>query len=594
MCSGGERKNHQVLPASSSSSSSVMFDDVPGASSALNVSTPSACTSECRLFQEIAEDVPDRRPLDDAEKMIARDLTELSHKERQDALHDIHGVSDALEETPEFIVECKNHLELYLLRNSNNKPSSAAFQMVWNVAQGYVRSLFLKFLRCDSYDIPKAGQRIFLHFDTKLWLFGEEKLCRDIALADFDSHDMACYKAGFFQILPVRDRAGRAICIKLWKLQKFHCRENVWRQMWYNHMIALEDEETQLKGLVQIIYNVNDQWRDNFDKELYMGVGKIRAATPIRVVSCHYCFNDPAFGIIIKLVSMALEMHTRTRIRLHYGSDVEVQYELQGFGIPLRSLPVNSEGTFRTKEHINWIKTCQAQEVSRISIGGGRSRIVIPSHVDILFGKGKTLQSHVGNLRFANLLEEQMDRYMGAKRTEKVAIAKEVISRLTEGGGRFLRQDKDGVWEPVDERTAVDKVGHGFRNRKPTTPIKKTASSTPTSKPPIDKRPVSPSDESSQASPSISMQSRTSQTIVSHPYVAHKRSKFDDHQDEGGVPCSPLSVIQSQEGRFTESVVPDVKLSDLPEKLDEVTLDLEDGVGDFSSHSLDDFGTEIW
>lgn len=85
-------------------------------------------------------------------------------------------------------------------------------------------------------------------------------------------------------------------------------------------MIALEDEETQLKGLVQIIYNVNDQWRDNFDKELYMGVGKIRAATPIRVVSCHYCFNDPAFGIIIKLVSMALEMHTRTRIRLHYGT----------------------------------------------------------------------------------------------------------------------------------------------------------------------------------------------------------------------------------------------------------------------------------
>lgn len=85
-------------------------------------------------------------------------------------------------------------------------------------------------------------------------------------------------------------------------------------------MVLLKDEETQLKGLVQIVYNVNDQWKKTFDKELYVGVAKIRAATPIRVVSIHYCFNDAAFGAIIKVVSLALEMHTRTRTRLHYGT----------------------------------------------------------------------------------------------------------------------------------------------------------------------------------------------------------------------------------------------------------------------------------
>ena len=88
-------------------------------------------------------------------------------------------------------------------------------------------------------------------------------------------------------------------------------------------MVLLKDEETQLKGLVQIVYNVNDHWRDNFDKELYMGVAKIRSATPVRLVSLHYCFNDPAFGVIIKLVSLALEMHTRTRVRLHYGASTQ-------------------------------------------------------------------------------------------------------------------------------------------------------------------------------------------------------------------------------------------------------------------------------
>ena len=92
-----------------------------------------------------------------------------------------------------------------------------------------------------------------------------------------------------------------------------------WRQIWYNHMTLLKDEETQKQGMVQIVYNVNDRWRENFDRDLYLGVAKIRAATPIRVVSVHYCFNDPAFGAIIKLVTTALEMHTRTRTRLHYG-----------------------------------------------------------------------------------------------------------------------------------------------------------------------------------------------------------------------------------------------------------------------------------
>lgn len=88
-------------------------------------------------------------------------------------------------------------------------------------------------------------------------------------------------------------------------------------------MTVLKDEETQIKGLVQIIYNVVDNWIEKFDKDLLMGVGKIRAATPIRIVSAHYCFNDPAFGAIIKTVSLALELHTRTRTRLHYGKTEE-------------------------------------------------------------------------------------------------------------------------------------------------------------------------------------------------------------------------------------------------------------------------------
>lgn len=126
-------------------------------------------------------------------------LVRLSHKEREQALHDIHGVADIVQETPNFVAKAMNDLEFYLIKHQhqNNKQSSA-FQMVWNEVPSYVRSLYLKFLRCDEFDIPKAGARIYLHFDTKLWLFGRDKLCKDITMADFDKDDTDCYRAGFF------------------------------------------------------------------------------------------------------------------------------------------------------------------------------------------------------------------------------------------------------------------------------------------------------------------------------------------------------------------------------------------------------------
>jgi hypothetical protein len=192
LCLGDEKQKHRS-PVDDE-------NDYVGASSmssVLNVSTPNACTSHCQLFQEIPEeDVSDRRPLEDVEKLIAKDLIQVSHKERQDALEDIHGVSDIPEEAPESVVKYKNDLEVYLIQNQKQ---SSAFHIAWNVAPSYVRSLYLKFLRCDAFDIQKAGQRIYLHFDTKLWLFGEDKLYRDITLADLDSNDMDCYQAGTYE-----------------------------------------------------------------------------------------------------------------------------------------------------------------------------------------------------------------------------------------------------------------------------------------------------------------------------------------------------------------------------------------------------------
>jgi hypothetical protein len=87
----------------------------------------------------------------------------------------------------------------------------------------------MMFLRCDEFRVKNAAKRMMKHFDMKIELFGVDKLGRDITLNDFDPFDIECLNAGFFQVLPTRDRAGRAILCKVWYHQKYQTKENVVR-----------------------------------------------------------------------------------------------------------------------------------------------------------------------------------------------------------------------------------------------------------------------------------------------------------------------------------------------------------------------------
>jgi hypothetical protein len=45
-----------------------------------------------------------------------------------------------------------------------------------------------------------------------------------------------------------------------------------------------------------------------------------------------------------------------------------------------------------------------------------------------------------------------------------VKIVRTIIKAINKEGGRLLKQDR---WVVLDDKTAYDKVGHGFGNRKP-------------------------------------------------------------------------------------------------------------------------------
>jgi hypothetical protein len=72
---------------------------------------------------------------------------------------------------------------------------------------------------------------------------------------------------------------------------------------------------------------------------------------------------------------------------------------------------------------------------------------------------------HVGNLRYQTLLDHYQATYEKAKKYQKMKISHQILARVAQYGGRFLRQEGAG-WIEVDPAVARDKIAHAFRTRR--------------------------------------------------------------------------------------------------------------------------------
>jgi hypothetical protein len=150
----------------------------------------------------------DPRP-EDVDALLGAELNNLSMVERENVLQDIHGVSDIVDEEPEFVARrlAELNTEVTMIKNK------AAYLQAQAQNSEYVSNLDfrLMFLRASSF-IPKdAAIRLVAFCEAKLELFGTEKLTKTILLSDMDKDDIGCLEAGYSQLLPGRDRAGRAL-----------------------------------------------------------------------------------------------------------------------------------------------------------------------------------------------------------------------------------------------------------------------------------------------------------------------------------------------------------------------------------------------
>lgn len=147
----------------------------------------------------------------EADYLVAQQLLRLSIQDRERVYHDLHGVSDAVQETPGLITRSLELLEMEL----QNLPEKVAYEAAKAMNPDYVHNqdYRLRFLRADLFDAKAAALRMARHFETKMELFGRDKLGRDIVQDDLDDITMSLLYSGIGHQLPQRDRAGRVVCV---------------------------------------------------------------------------------------------------------------------------------------------------------------------------------------------------------------------------------------------------------------------------------------------------------------------------------------------------------------------------------------------
>jgi len=82
---------------------------------------------------------------------------------------------------------------------------------------------------------------------------------------------------------------------------------------------------------------------------------------------------------------------------------------------------------------------------------------------DVLLGRGGQTNKHVGNKRYRSIVQEHQGEYLLARKKDKVLIARRIVRIVQSHGGRFLKQNSNTEWEPVDDKRATAKTSQALR-----------------------------------------------------------------------------------------------------------------------------------
>jgi hypothetical protein len=84
---------------------------------------------------------------------------------------------------------------------------------------------------------------------------------------------------------------------------------------------------------------------------------------------------------------------------------------------------------------------------------------------DVLSGRGGGTNLHPGNRFYRELILSHRSAYDDASKTMKPEISRQIVNKIRDRGGRFLRKDKDGLYYEIGEGLAREKTSQALRHR---------------------------------------------------------------------------------------------------------------------------------
>ena len=203
---------------------------------------------------------------------------------------------------------------------------------------------------------------------------------------------------------------------------------------------------------------------ENVDREATTELTLMSRWIPARLNAVHVCIDDSPFkALLARMITSSQPKNLSVVHRIHKGTPTELQYSLMGYGIDVDSLPIMTDGTAKNNNQKKFLARKKAKEAHLAQHGPGSfKKVEMPFSSDILMGKGSPFQRHIGNINMRILLENHVDEYMSATLQDKVDLTWRLVAEIKQGGGRFLKKDKDDWWIEASDQAARDKIGKGL------------------------------------------------------------------------------------------------------------------------------------
>lgn len=202
----------------------------------------------------------------------------------------------------------------------------------------------LMFLRCEVYHARRAALRYVAYWKKRQEIFGE-KAFEPITLATHmcSSVDKVASANGLFNLFGANGRIVSFECMHTFRLDQT-TRESFLKVLWYLTHVALENIETQKKGIIAINYPRGfDISRQKDMRMLYM-FGALKGVMPIRLSAYHCCHPPQWTKAFLPLARLILGKRLSQRINFHSGSDEDVLKCLKMYGFSQEDLPVEIGG----------------------------------------------------------------------------------------------------------------------------------------------------------------------------------------------------------------------------------------------------------